>query len=180
MNVEYKNLKLFFLQDLKIKRYLYEMCVPELDSDDLIKYTDDTYQKLMEIIDIFSSIIENLNLYEMKSHFEELANKWIELFINCKNDRWQLQFFYKTYVVALNEKFVDSVKEECMGYYFFRSCDSIYEVHSLNELLHLMHTYIMNNEQVYHDMPKIAEKSLLNKEKITLYGEDNAFFHRRS
>ena len=54
-------------------------------------------------------------------------------------------------------QFVDAVKASCVGYAFNGSLP-INMVSSINEMLHLIHAYVVNNNNILQSLPPLAEK----------------------
>jgi len=72
----------------------------------------------------------------------------------------------------MSEELVNEVGENCVGYKIFRGVD-LSKAKSLNEILHVVHQTIVNNEKNLSNLPKIDEKTNDNGASITLYGNLN-------
>ena len=72
----------------------------------------------------------------------------------------------------MNEKLVNEVGENCVGYKIFRGVD-LSKGKSLNEILHIVHQTVINNEKNLNSLPKLQEKVNNDGETITLYGSMN-------
>ena len=82
---------------------------------------------------------------------------------------------YKTNISNMNEKLIEEVKDNCIGYTSTSSYDLVQligKAGSVNELLHIMHSYIVNNEEILKAMPIIATKKNEENKSIVLYGEE--------
>lgn len=183
MHENYEKLKKFFMQDLEIKRIMYDMQPPLkneiINEEYLVKYTDKTYAELKYIIDAFKEIIICFGLNFLNQKLEILSDQWIKIFINCKTHRGRLETFYKFYVTTMNDDLIDSVKEECVGYTGSRAPQkSVKMIQSINEMLHVIHSYIMNNEKIYESANELANKNLSNDYPVRLYGEENVYFQK--
>lgn len=179
-DISFNNLKKFILLDMKIKKAMVDDMRPPFDIDayneySLIKYSDSAYKTLEYIIAELKIIAKNLDYKEFENRINYLTNVWITNFINCKNDREKLERFYSEYVTDMNENFVDKVKEECVGYSFNLPNNSIRMAKTINEMLHVMHSYIVNNEYIYQSLNKVEEKKLENGYSVKLYGQANNF-----
>lgn len=179
MNENYENLKRFIVTDFKIKKELVDMR-PPLDTDainlrTILKYTNNAYDSLKFIIREFKKMIEP---YDQQGLFAkkitELSKKWIYEFISCKLDKDKLTNFYQSDVTNMSEEFVNSVKRECCGYSLFSfPLNSLKMCNSINELLHVMHVYVMNNEYILQSINVINTKKQDNACPVTLYGEES-------
>ena len=64
--------------------------------------------------------------------------------------------------------FIDSVKSKCFGYYIFYSTSPADEATSINEILHFIHSYIINNEKILQSIPLLKKKNNSNNYNISL------------
>ena len=179
MNEDYENFKKFIITDFKIKKELVDMR-PPLDTDainlrTILKYTNNAYDSLRFIIRELRKMIEPYDQHGLfTKKIDELSKKWLYRFINCKLDKNKLTSFYQNDVTDMREEFVNSVKRECCGYSVFRfPIEALKMCNSINELLHVMHAYIMNNEYILQSVNVIDTKQKDACCKITLYGEEN-------
>jgi hypothetical protein len=65
--------------------------------------------------------------------------------------------------------FINAVKEECVGY-TFGGVSSAKNAKTINEILHFMHSFILNNEQILQSIPLIDKKENDYKYPILLRG----------
>lgn len=179
MNEDYENLKRFIITDFKIKKELIDLR-PPLDTDalsrrEIVKYTNNAYDSLRFIICELRAAIkpyDSQGLFAKK--INELSSRWLDKFICCKLDLDKLSEYYQYLVTDMSESLVNSVKEECSGYSIFQfPLNSLKMCNSINELLHIMHSYIMNNEHILQSVNVIAEQKNNYDYSITLYGENN-------
>lgn len=74
----------------------------------------------------------------------------------------------------MDESLVSKVKEEFQGYTSFKLTEILEQAGSVNEILHCLHSYVMNNKNGLRSLPKIAEKENgISGEPICLYGVQN-------
>lgn len=177
-NILLDKLKQFMMSDMRIKKAMIDDMRPPLDIDafndeSVMKYSDCAYETLKYIITKLKIITEDLDYKEFDNKLESLINIWITNFIKCENDREKFKRFYEEYVTNMDEAFVDMVKTECVGYTFTLPSNSIRMVKSINEMLHVIHSYIVNNENIYQSLNKVAEKNLKSGYPVNLYGEVN-------
>lgn len=170
----------FFEYDMNIKQEMIKIAPNALDDVDeasRIEYVDKLSNKLkdLEVETLIS--IQKLKLGSnvnnvIKTKFENIKDK---LLIGHYTKGIPLQL-YNSMISNMKEEFVQSVKEKCRGYTLSDS-DRLEEVinqaTTVNEILHAMHSYIINNEKILQSMPKISEKQNIIGENIILYGKQN-------
>lgn len=181
INSKFLKLQHFFLVNRKIKDELYNICPPftsdAQDMASIAKYTDHTYDSLnyilCELNCVASDFINDLEILAIiDKHGQNIRNE----FIRCGLDIDKLRIFYKNCISSMNPEFLDLIKSECVGYTTSNlSTNIVNHVTTINEMLHLLHSYIMNNEEIYQSLPKINEKQNGFSYPISLYGEKNEF-----
>lgn len=179
-NMNLKNLQKFFKADKLIKKELYNMCPPSYvgptSQYSIIEYCENTNISIQNIFDILKSLY---NLF-LGSYFDEkideLRLKIINELTNCKLDINKLKLFYENNISSMKLEFLDKVKKECVGYSMFTSINESFEmVETINGLLHLLHSYIVNNENFYQRTDKINTKINNFKYPIVLHGVEDEF-----
>ena len=71
--------------------------------------------------------------------------------------------------------FITAVQGSLVGYTFFGQ-GLVEQAATVNELMHFMHSYIVNNENLLESIPAIGEKSNAYNYPITLRGVDSPVF----
>ncbi len=104
------------------------------------------------------------------SKITEMENIIINNFYSCGYDIVKLQSFYKNFVSNMELDFINAVKEECVGYYIFSGFSSAKKAKTINEILHFMHSFILNNEQILQSIPLIDKKENDYEYPISLRG----------
>lgn len=175
----YEALKSFFKMDMKLKEAMSRLAPTELDDyneETRIEYTD-KLDKFFKETEIELSIMSQkfgfgLEVSEaIKNHF----NKAKESLLIGSYKKGIGQDVYIKQISGMDEKLVEEVKEKFVGY-TMESPDDLVELinksKSINELLHVMHSYIINNDEILQAMPNIDEKeNRVTGDSITLYGE---------
>lgn len=110
--------------------------------------------------------------YVYINYVDKIFDEYNKKLANCGIDFNKLKQLSKE-IVDMKESFVDSVNENCKGYLFDKGYDVLFKAKSLNEILHFLHHSIMNNENVYQNMPKLANKTNNINSDIILYGKEN-------
>lgn len=176
----YEKLKKFITKDYKIKKEMIDMCPPldtdAISHDAMVKYTDNAYDSLRFIIRELKnmSAMYDDNNQTFSKKLEELSKIWINEFIKCKTDINKLRAFYKAVVTSMDIEVIDDVGRNCVGYVpHFMPKYAIKKSNTINEMLHIIHSFVMNNEQVLKSLNVVKRKVLTNEYPVTIYGEVN-------
>jgi hypothetical protein len=174
-----KKLEKFFDLDMKVKQEMVDMApnvINEYDEDAIIKYVDNVFRSLDKIKYCF----EEMNLYlnvdiEAKEYINNLFNYYKETLANAGTDITKIKQFYEMCISNMRDDLLKEVKKEFCGYTFHYGPDSILlQSNSINELLHVYHSYVLNNEIMYENIPVIDCKNNNYNYPIGLYGNINA------
>ena len=146
-------MKEFIERDMKIKETLMNLAPTEADDcDELsrIEYVD----KLEEGLDsIEYDILASIKKFDFD---EELNNTIKEYFVNKKKamaigkyESGICQKIYNSEFASMNKEFIEEVKKGFVGYSrFSNQSEFIKKAKTVNELLHLIHSSIINNELI--------------------------------
>ena len=171
-------LKKFFDYNMKIKRVLYDSAsnkyMDGYDTSYSMDYADKLYNAL-EDIEYYMISIANLFLNDDYTRYvRALIIVYKEELSKCGYDFSKLRLFYENYFSKINPELANEVRETCVGYYMFNSGFSlIKKAKTINELLHVMHAAIVNNESTYCNIPVIARRENDNGKYIELVGVQN-------
>ena len=176
-------LQRFFDIDNKIKKGMYYNVPPAnngyLDNDTICEYTDN----LEDFLKHTFSELKNSSIYMFgeESFFmdklEELEKSCYDSFYSCGFDIVKLREFYIKYVSNMEESFVNEVKKTCCGYTEYDNIP-VDKVSSINEMLHLLHSIVVNHEMILQSIPVIDKKTNNSGETITLRGVDTEEAHQ--
>ena len=165
----------FFEVNTKIKKELYNNVPPSdnkyLDKESICKYTNDLEETLNYI---FSELkCATLDFFGKDSlflkHIENKESMIKNTFYHCGFDLKKLRLFYHQNMSDMNENFINEVKQSCVGYSLFNN-PPITKANTINEILHLMHSFIINNEQILQSIPKYHQKTNDDGSVITIGG----------
>lgn len=171
----------FFEDNVKAKKGLSDIMPSEMDlydSDSLISYLDkrDDYMKDMDFY--ISDMINKFPMASaMKKPIKEKMESIKEKIIESGTTARDCKECYKEYFSNMSPDFVDEVKQICKGHYLRRDLeigDLIQKANTYNEVIHIIHSYITNNEEILDSMPIIAKKQSSKSEHYTytLYGKE--------
>lgn len=174
-------MKEFFERDMKIKETLMSLAPTEADDYDELSR--------MEYLDKLEKGLDSLEYDTLASikkfgFGEELNNTIREYFANKKKsmavgkyEAGICQKIYNSEFASMSENFIEEVKEGFVGYAFFSNPSKlpgfVKKAKIVNELLHSIHSSIVNNDEILESMPQIGTKRNTIEEPITLYGEEN-------
>ncbi len=172
----------FFSVDVKIKKELFDIAPQSLDGymdeESVSKYTDKLNDSLIYIFNELKCV--TLDIFGKDSHVFKriclLEKNTMESFYNCGFDINKLKSFYQKYISNMEPAFIDSVKSKCFGYYIFYSTSPADEATSINEILHFIHSYIINNEKILQSIPLLKKKNNSNNYPISLRGVKSPIF----
>ena len=177
-NNMYQALLEFFKADMNIKNEMIKLkptSIDDYNEESIIEYKDKLYNFFKETKREFNNITQKFNLgSEVQNAIDMYFNKLDEQFLNSSNKYGICQDLYLKQVSDMNEKFIEEVKDKCYGYSLKREenlADLINKTKTINELLHVIHSYIVNNDEILQAMPIIATKENEDEYPITLYGE---------
>lgn len=174
-------LKHFFEVDTRIKKEMNNMApsmIKYYDEASINKYTDDLNDSLVYIFNELRCIVLDLiggdpYVLEKITYLESTIKKE---FYSCGFDINKLKLFYQKYVSNMEKDFVDSVKNECVGYKIGGRLTSVEKATSINEMLHFLHSYIVNNDYILMSIPLLDEKNNEYDYPIRLRGMDSDIF----
>lgn len=187
----FEGLKNFFKKDVKIKKEMINIAPTEdlVDEESKIKYLDQMEDFLNDTSTELKLVLKQLNISADSEIDNFIKEKMEELAHSSANP----SKFYENAISNMDPQFVEKVKGECIGYHFMPGDfqGMMTDVKTVNEMLHLIHSSIVNDDQLLKSMPLISKKTVINPETrkrfeekgeevpegwgvdISLYGEDN-------
>lgn len=176
----YKALQNFLIMDIKIKEDMFKLAPNELDEyneESRMKYADKLADFVNEMQIQFNDISKEFDFgLEVSEAINNNFKKYQKTLLIGKYKEQITQEIYEKIVSNLSENLVEEVKEKCVGYKIGQKEDFtqlINKSKSINELLHVYHSYIMNNEKILQSMPVIETKNnKISGDYITLYGTE--------
>lgn len=178
-NKAYKNIKDFFTSNMRIKQELLDLAPNEIDDaseESRMEYTDRLYEALRDFEIEFSNMIENLvgDNKQIKKIIQEHFSKSREALLFGHYDKGIIQKIYREQFSNMTPELVEYVKNEFVGYTQYRNniTEAIEKSSTINELLHVMHSYVLNNENLLKSLPVLKTKINEFNYPITLYGEE--------
>jgi hypothetical protein len=164
----------FFKKDSDVKRALTEIAPKEQDfygGDGAIKYADKLYEGVRDINFDIKGIMRNF----YPSEAIENRLKQIETdVVNAGANPQRLNAVYQKDFAAMSEDFNKGIRQEIVGYSAWCNPHSFdTNASSINEILHLIHSSIVNNEKILQSLPVLGT-SKGNYTATTLYGTESS------
>ena len=169
------NMEKFLKYNLEIKKILYDVTPKDMDrynKEAIMEYSDKLFKALNDIEYYMNSILTSFSFSENdKNYLKNFIKTLKQELIKCGYYFNKLSTFYEVCFANMTEELVNEVGENCVGYYLFGGVP-LSKAKSLNEILHIIHQTIINDEKNLNSLPKLREKK--NKEGwlISLYGRD--------
>lgn len=178
MEENLKNIEEFFKLNFKIKETLARIAPSEIDkysNETLMKCNDRLYFGIEDIHEMFLKICAVLETEYLTDDINNLFKKIQSNLAKCDYSYNKMVSFYDKNCSYMDLNLTNKVKEEFVAYSMFNTVigDIVLEANTINELLHIFHSYLLNNEYIYKSMPKL--KSTINNygTDVTLYGLEN-------
>lgn len=173
MQENLEKMQKFFKYNLEIKNILYNTMPKETDKynkESIMEYSDKLFKAINDIEYYIDVTLNNFDFSEEdKKYFRHFIKALKSELIKSGYNYDKLKKFYETFFANMSEELVNNVGENCVGYSMYRGIN-LSKAKSLNEVLHVLHQTIVNNEIYLQAMPKISEKTNSNDYSITLYG----------
>ena len=171
---KFENINEFFNYNLEIKKLLHNLVPNDMDAynnDSIIKYSDKLFEGL-KIMRYYFARISSGFCPEKVKFVNDMFNKYEESLLEAGYDFNKLKNFYKNNLSDMSPEYINKINLECKGY-TFNSSSLIKESKTINEMLHFLHHYIMNDERFYESIPKIESKTVCSGEDVTLRGMES-------
>ena len=173
-------LKTFFEKNMKIKETLTKISPSEhdeLDEETRMKYIDGLYDELKYLETQFLLSIKKFGFRQDASDaIKDYFNKTKESILISKYQPGVCRQEFTSKFSDMDPKLIEEVKDKFVGYTLndgSNLIDLIEKSKTVNELLHVIHSYIANNQEILQAMPILGTKTIENNESVTLYGEEN-------
>lgn len=174
MEDKLKNIEKFFKYNLEIKKLLHATIPNEeyaYNTESIIEYVDKLESALNDIEYYINVILDNFNFYEDdKKYFNNFIKVVKKELFNYGYDFKKIKDFHKVVFSNMSELLVNEVGSNCVGYSMYGGI-SLDKGKSINEILHIVHQTIINNEANYKGLPIVSKKQNEEGYDITLYGK---------
>ena len=187
----FKDLVKFLEADMKLKETLIEAAPKQGVSDDIdysgslyvednISYSDRLFKDgIGQIEYYFSQMLDTFDFNsETKTTYKNKMDEIKKQTMNdlYKEDNGNLLEIYHNFISKMRPNFVKDVGDSCKGYYLQMNSKLnglIQKSESVNELLHVFHSYVVNNVDILQSLPVLKQKKG-ERNTYSIYGiEDN-------
>ena len=132
------------------------------DEEYLVKYSD-YINECFPFLKKYILMMADIYFKDDVSYLSQYLDKIKLVMEKSGCDRDKLRDFYQAYVSDMSKDFVKKVGENCKGYYGYSQI-SIKDAKTINEIIHYMHAYVINNEKILSSIPPLKEH---NKDEIS-------------
>lgn len=176
MQENLENMQKFFKYNIEIKNILYNTTPKETDKynkETIMEYSDKLFQALNDIEYYINVILDNFDFLENeKNYFNNFIKALKDELIKSGYDFNKLSIFYESCFSNMKEELVNKVGNEIKGGGYLGGV-SLNEAKSINEILHIIHQTIINNENNFRNLPIVSQKQNYEGNNITLYGKNS-------
>ncbi len=161
----------FFDKDMSIKKSLVDLAPSGQKRTTMsdVEYADKFYNDFLEIKSNLKEIMQN---YYKSKEIDQRLQQIEDNIINSGVDSRKLSLVYQNDLISMSKEFNDGVREEAVGYSIWSNPHVIDEdARSINEILHLIHSSIVNNENTFKELPILKKDT---QGMVTLYGTPNS------
>lgn len=169
-----RDLENFFDIDMKIKQAIIDLAPNEdyrYNSDYLIEYSDKINSYFNEIEYYINKLTQSFDLNIYQEGIKEKMKQIQERIQSSGSKFNNLKQIYTSCFTNMNNSIIENAKQNIYGYSINNDISGlINESKSINELLHVLHTYITNNDEILTSLPLVKRNG---QENVSLYGESN-------
>lgn len=165
----------FFAADMCIKKDMHSLVPTESDlytMDSMVDYMDKLYRGIKDLKTEFKFMGKNIGLG--KDTLEKIDNFFKQIIEEASNLRYDpntIRRFFSNRISYMREEFVNDIKLNFKGYSMFSNVDAYFgNCTTVNEALHLLHAFVMNNENILQSMNVLDTKDISGY-SLTLYGK---------
>ena len=167
----------FFKYNLEMKKILHQTVPKEenlYNKEYSIEYSDKLFQALNDIEYYINVLLEKFDFSENdKNYFNKFIKALKSELINCGYDFYKLKEFYEVCISNMDENLINKVGSEIKGGGYLSAGVALSEAKTINEIIHIVHQTVVNNENNYRNLPIVAQKQNHEGYNVTLYGKDS-------
>ena len=165
----------FFAADMCIKKDMHSLVPTESDlytMDSMVDYMDKLYREIKDLKTEFKFMVRNIGLgKDTLDKIDKFFKQIIEEVSNLRYDPNTIKRFFNNRISYMREEFVNDIKLNIKGYSMFSNVDAYFgNCTTVNEALHLLHAFVMNNENILQSMNVLDTKDI-GGYSLTLYGK---------
>lgn len=171
----------FFKIDLIIKNIIHSSFPNSADKNNpeaLIEYSKRLYNNLDKIESMFLRIINSFSLGTfIESYIISLFKNYKDEIYSCEYNYEKLRQTFIKIFAEMKEEIVDEIHSEIIGYNFFgiNLSQVLKKATSISEILHIFHSYVINNEKFLQSCKRLSEKNYVELFGKTTFIATNIF-----
>ena len=171
----------FFMHDMNIKNAFIRLSLDDdykYDEHYVEMFVRNAYEDLKYVFQEFNTIMDTLNINSyLKNYVIESFEKIEEEFAECGFNPDKLKDFYNKCISHMNPTLLADISQNLSGYRVMRDeATVIYKTTTLNELLHVLHASVVNNDLLLKSCDLLDKKARpsqgYNNACTELYGEE--------
>ncbi|MBQ6841569.1 MAG: hypothetical protein IJO63_05620 [Bacilli bacterium] len=171
-------LEIFFACNMNIKKSIASLAFDETrvyNSEYAIRYVDEIDSELKYMKSQFMVIAEVLRFdQELKDKINNKFDAYCRVLYNCGSNPSKLHNFYRLCISEMSPELVAKVKKSFVGYSMGGNIWAFMDQNlSVNALLHVVHSYVMNNDGLYRSVDSLSQKKNKYDYSIDLRGNTN-------
>lgn len=173
-----RKIQSFFEDDISIKKELYRLssiASEVYNMDDAIQYQDEAFNLLNDFKEFLKQANSNFSLKYSNDLIEAKIKEMQEKLTNTRLNPESIKNINSELFSNINDKFVNDVNNNICGYTLEKNYSELFmKGHTVNELLHLTHHQVTNDDLIYSKLPLVKEEKLGEYgESIRLYKNPN-------
>ena len=177
--IQVNDLEKFFMLDVKIKKLMSTLAPnPECAYSirETMRYGEKFYTTIVGIEDDFYTMMEAIQIGNPdRDYVKDLFKKIKKEVITCNYKFERLKQCYQNRVSDMSEEIIEGAKDDLKGYYMFSDRSGLVaKCKTINELLHVFHSYVMNTEHILQGIPATHEKKIDDTYTLALRGNDSS------
>ena len=168
----------FFEYDIKIKKDMMKLSIDEKYMNDksyIEDFVDQAYKNLYDIIINFGYIMEVLEIDNVtQEYIISFMSEVTNIFYECGYNPIKLQTFYHDYISDMSPDIISKISANLAANLPTRTY--VYPLrtsHTINELLHIFHQYVVNDDILFYMVPNITYPITDNKGVINYRGKES-------
>ena len=173
----FENFKKFLDLDMEIKRQMISLAPRETDDyneETRLKYIDRLYSSIETLENKLKRIMEQF-VPNSGIIIENKLKQTVEMLYGGKLEPGRINDLYRKTISNMDGKLVEEVKKKFVGYLNPDCNEILQKSNTLNEMLHICHSYVMNNEEILQQIPIVQKKENTRGQPIYLRGENTEF-----
>lgn len=173
----FENFKKFLDLDMEIKRQMISLAPRETDDyneETRLKYIDRLYSSIETLENKLKRIMEQF-VPNSGIIIENKLKQIVEMLYGSKLEPGRINDLYRKTISNMDGKLVEEVKKKFVGYLNPDCNEILQKSNTLNEMLHICHSYVMNNEEILQQIPIVQKKENTRGQPIYLRGENTEF-----